>query len=146
MKLLIAEKKSASELIANALSEEPDIVFAEIGGHIFTSDEKCIAEHLSDDEFANLRKGPKFTLPDGEIGYVLGKETIDENINNIKELLVSNDIDVIINACEPDKNGKALFDYANSVIKFDASKIVQLSLFDMSEDHIRKQYQSLKRW
>lgn len=135
--LIITEKKSINKTIEKALSQEETKVVAEIGGHIYTKDETI---RPTQDELAFAKT---VTLPNGTTGYVLGEPLINENVEQIKKLLLENDFDVIVNACDADKNGEALFEYANSLVGFDADKVVRLKLKDLTEEHIQKEYHSI---
>lgn len=137
--LIITEKKYISDIISKALKTQDDnIIVTEIGGHIYTKDETCL--QLTQVDLASVKT---VTLTDGTTGYILGESFIDTNAEQIKKLLSENSFDVIINACDADKNGDALFEYANSLVGFDSDKIARLMLRNLEEKYIKEQYLSI---
>lgn len=100
--LILTEKKSMCDKIHDALATVPDrITVMEIGGHIYLEEE---AETLKVPE-ETLKTSKQMDVGNGETGYVLNEAAIARNIEEIKNTL-SEDFDVIINACDPDRSGE----------------------------------------
>ena len=134
MVLVLTEKKSISEIVRDALCDRDDVVVAEIGGCVFSKEEAdffCVPF---------LEKLVKIALPGGKDGYVLGEDTIRDNVERIKDMLLDGDFGVVVNAMPMDEDGDALFDYASSLVGFGNRKIARLELCDIDREHIRRQY------
>lgn len=139
--LIITEKVSHARHFKKVLHAEPDNLFIiGIGGHIYTTDEHRYMPNITD---ADLMSCKKFTLSNGEIGCMFGEETINMAVKELNTLLSEHNFDIIINACDPDKNGNALFDYVNSLAHFDETKIKRLIFLNLCEEHIREVYHAI---
>ena len=111
--LILTEKKSMCDRIHEALAAVSDhITVRQIGGHIYLKEE---AEILKVPE-ETLKASKQMDVGNGETGYVLNEADIAKNIEDIKNTL-SEEIDVIINACDYDRSGEFLFDYAQFLIE-----------------------------
>ena len=75
----------------------------------------------------------------GEIGYILNEVDIAKNIEDIKNTL-SEDIDVIINACDYDRSGELLFDYAAKELNLDTTTVQRMIINDFTANSIRESY------
>lgn len=134
--LILTEKKSMCDKIHDALATVPDrITVMEIGGHIYLEEE---AETLKVPE-ETLKTSKQMDVGNGETGYVLNEAAIARNIEEIKNTL-SEDFDVIINACDPDRSGEFLFDYAAKALNLDTDKVQRMTLRDFTETDIRESY------
>lgn len=60
-------------------------------------------------------------------------------MKDIKNTL-SEDIDVIVNACDPDRSGELLFDYVAKALNLDTDKVQRMTLRDFTETTIRESY------
>ena len=81
----------------------------------------------------------KKSMCNGETGYVLNEAAIAKNIEDIKNTL-SEDFDVIINACDPDRSGELLFDYAAKALNLDTDKVQRMIINDFTANSIRESY------
>lgn len=134
--LILTEKKSMCDKIHDALATVPDrITVMEIGGHIYLEEE---AEILKIPE-ETLKASKQMDVGNGETGYVLNEAAIAKNIEDIKNTL-SEDFDVIINACDPDRSGELLFDYVAKALNLDTDKIQRMTLHDFTDTDIRNSY------
>ena len=134
--LILTEKKSMCDKIHDALATVPDrITVMEIGGHIYLEEE---AETLKVPE-ETLKTSKQMDVGNGETGYVLNEAAIARNIEEIKNTL-SEDIDVIVNACDPDRSGELLFDYVAKALNLDTDKVQRMTLRDFTETAIRESY------
>lgn len=134
--LILTEKKSMCDKIHDALATVSDrIIVMEIGGHIYLEEE---AEILKVPE-ETLKASKQMDVGNGETGYVLNEAAIAKNIEDIKNTL-SEDFDVIINACDPDRSGEFLFDYAAKALNLDTDKVQRMTLRDFTETDIRENY------
>lgn len=134
--LILTEKKSMCDKIHDALATVPDrITVMEIGGHIYLKEE---AEILKVPE-ETLKASKQMDVGNGEIGYILNEADIAKNIEDIKNTL-SEDIDVIVNACDPDRSGELLFDYVAKALNLDTDKVQRMTLRDFTETAIRESY------
>lgn len=134
--LILTEKKSMCDRIHEALAAISDcITVKEIGGHIYLKEE---AEILKVPE-ETLKASKQMDVGNGETGYVLNEADIAKNIEDIKNTL-SEDIDVIINACDPDRSGELLFDYVAKALNLDTDKVQRMTLRDFTETTIRESY------
>lgn len=134
--LILTEKKSMCDKIHDALATVPDrITVMEIGGHIYLEEE---AETLKVPEEI-LKTSKQMDVGNGETGYVLNEAAIAKNIEDIKNTL-SEDFDVIINACDPDRSGELLFDYVAKALNLDTDKIQRMTLHDFTDTDIRNSY------
>lgn len=134
--LILTEKKSMCDKIHDALATVSDrITVMEIGGHIYLEEE---AETLKVPE-ETLKAFKQMDVGNGEAGYVLNEAAIARNIEEIKNTL-SEDFDVIINACDPDRSGEFLFDYAAKALNLDTDKVQRMTLRDFTETDIRENY------
>lgn len=136
--LIVTEKVSHARHFKEVLQTEPDNLFIiGVGGHIYTPDEHKYMPNITD---ADLIPRKIFTLSDGEAGFILGEDAINATVKELNVLLSEQDFDVIINACDPDKNGNALFDYVSSLVHFDEVKIKRLNYVSFDENHLREVY------
>lgn len=134
--LILTEKKPMCDRIHEALATVSDrITVMEIGGHIYLKEE---AETLKVPE-ETLKASKQMDVGNGEAGYVLNEAAIARNIEEIKNTL-SEDFDVIINACDPDRSGEFLFDYAAKALNLDTDKVQRMTLRDFTETDIRESY------
>lgn len=134
--LILTEKKSMCDRIHEALAAISDcITVKEIGGHIYLKEE---AEILKVPE-ETLKASKQMDAGNGETGYVLNEADIAKNIEDIKNTL-SEDIDVIVNACDPDRSGELLFDYVAKALNLDTDKVQRMTLRDFTETTIRESY------
>lgn len=134
--LILTEKKSMCDKIHDALATVSDrIIVMEIGGHIYLEEE---AEILKIPE-ETLKASKQMDVGNGETGYVLNEAAIAKNIEDIKNTL-SEDFDVIINACDPDRSGELLFDYVAKALNLDTDKVQRMTLRDFTETTIRESY------
>lgn len=134
--LILTEKKSMCDKIHDALATVPDrITVMEIGGHIYLKEE---AEILKVPE-ETLKASKQMDVGNGEIGYMLNEAAIAKNIEDIKNTL-SEDINVIVNACDPDRSGELLFDYVAKALNLDTDKVQRMTLRDFTETAIRESY------
>lgn len=134
--LILTEKKSMCDRIHEALATVSDhITVRQIGGHIYLKEE---AEILKVQE-ETLKASKQMDVGNGETGYVLNEASIAKNIEDIKNTL-SEDFDVIINACDSDRSGELLFDYAAKVLNLDTDKVQRMTLRDFTETDIRESY------
>lgn len=134
--LILTEKKSMCDRIHEALAAISDcITVKEIGGHIYLKEE---AEILKVPE-ETLKASKQMDVGNGETGYVLNEADIAKNIEDIKNTL-SEDIDVIVNACDPDRSGELLFDYVAKALNLDTDKVQRMTLRDFTETTIRESY------
>lgn len=134
--LILTEKKSFRNNIKDALVTIPDhITIKEIGGRIYLDEDKGILKVSEQD----LNDSIKLNLPNNEVGYVLGKETIDKNIEEIK-MVLSDKYDVIINACDYDRSGELLFDYAAKLLNIDTATVQRMIINDFTANSIRESY------
>lgn len=134
--LILTEKKSMCDKIHEALAAVSDhITVRQIGGHIYLEEE---AEILKVPE-ETLKASKQMDVGNGETGYVLNEASIAKNIEDIKNTL-SEDFDVIINACDSDRSGNFLFDYAAKALNLDTDKVQRMTLRDFTETDIRESY------
>lgn len=134
--LILTEKKSMCDKIHDALATVSDrITVMEIGGHIYLEEE---AETLKVPE-ETLKASKQMDVGNGEAGYVLNEADIAKNIEDIKNTL-SEDFDVIINACDPDRSGELLFDYAAKALNLDTDKVQRMIINDFTANSIRESY------
>lgn len=134
--LILTEKKSMCDKIHDALVTVSDrITVMEIGGHIYLEEE---AETLKVPE-ETLKASKQMDVGNGEAGYVLNEAAIAKNIEDIKNTL-SEDFDVIINACDPDRSGELLFDYAAKALNLDTDKVQRMIINDFTANSIRESY------
>lgn len=134
--LILTEKKSMCDRIHEALATVSDhITVRQIGGHIYLKEE---AEILKVQE-ETLKASKQMDVGNGEIGYILNEAEIAKNIEDIKNTL-SEDFDVIINACDSDRSGEFLFDYAAKALNLDTDKVQRMTLRDFTETDIRESY------
>ena len=134
--LILTEKKSMCDKIHDALATVSDrIIVMEIGGHIYLEEE---AEILKIPE-ETLKASKQMDVGNGETGYVLNEAAIAKNIEDIKNTL-SEDFDVIINACDPDRSGELLFDYAAKALNLDTDKVQRMIINDFTANSIRESY------
>lgn len=134
--LILTEKKSMCDKIHDALATVSDrIIVMEIGGHIYLEEE---AEILKIPE-ETLKASKQMDVGNGETGYVLNEAAIAKNIEDIKNTL-SEDFDVIVNACDPDRSGELLFDYVAKALNLDTDKVQRMTLRDFTETAIRESY------
>lgn len=134
--LILTEKKSMCDRIHDALATVSDrITVMEIGGHIYLEEE---AEILKIPE-ETLKASKQMDVGNGEIGYILNEADIAKNIEDIKNTL-SEDIDVIINACDPDRSGELLFDYAAKELNLDTTTVQRMIINDFTANSIRESY------
>lgn len=134
--LILTEKKSMCDKIHDALVTVSDrITVMEIGGHIYLEEE---AETLKVPE-ETLKASKQMDVGNGEAGYVLNEAAIARNIEEIKNTL-SEDFDVIINACDPDRSGELLFDYAAKALNLDTDKVQRMIINDFTANSIRESY------
>lgn len=134
--LILTEKKSMCDRIHEALAAISDcITVKEIGGHIYLKEE---AEILKVPE-ETLKASKQMDVGNGETGYVLNEADIAKNIEDIKNTL-SEDINVIVNACDPDRSGELLFDYVAKALNLDTDKVQRMTLRDFTETTIRESY------
>lgn len=134
--LILTEKKSMCDKIHDALVTVSDrITVMEIGGHIYLEEE---AETLKVPE-ETLKASKQMDVGNGETGYVLNEADIAKNIEDIKNTL-SEDFDVIINACDPDRSGELLFDYAAKALNLDTDKVQRMIINDFTANSIRESY------
>ncbi len=134
--LILTEKKSMCDKIHDALATVPDrITVRQIGGHIYLKEE---AEILKVPE-ETLKASKQMDVGNGETGYVLNEADIAKNIEDIKNTL-SEDIDVIINACDYDRSGELLFDYAAKALNLDTDKVQRMIINDFTANSIRESY------
>lgn len=139
--LIITEKVSHARHFKKVLQAEPDNLFIfGVGGHIYTTDEHRYMPNITD---ADLMPCKKFTLSNGEVGFVLGEDIINTTVKELNTLLSEHNFDIIINACDADKNGNALFDYVNSLVHFDKTKIKRLNYINLDAEHIREVYHAI---
>lgn len=139
--LILTEKRYISKRIIQALENESltnCIIVKEIGGHVYTKDEKLNIEKLSLETMKS--SSPIVLLPDGEIGHLFGEKQVAVNLKAIQTILNMIPFDIIINACDNDKNGLALFDYTKSHINFCGATILNLELKDLEDISIQTQY------
>ena len=133
--LILTEKKSMCDKIHDALATVSDrIIVMEIGGHIYLEE----AEILKIPE-ETLKASKQMDVGNGETGYVLNEAAIAKNIEDIKNTL-SEDFDVIINACDPDRSGELLFDYAAKALNLDTDKVQRMIINDFTANSIRESY------
>lgn len=141
--LILTEKKSMCDKIHEALAAVSEALAAvsdhitvmEIGGHIYLEEE---AEILKIPE-ETLKASKRMDVGNGETGYMLNEAAIAKNIEDIKNTL-SEDFDVIINACDPDRSGELLFDYAAKALNLDTDKVQRMTLRDFMANSIRESY------
>lgn len=134
--LILTEKKSMCDKIHDALATVSDrITVMEIGGHIYLEEE---AETLKVPE-ETLKASKQMDVGNGEAGYVLNEAAIARNIEEIKNTL-SEDFDVIINACDPDRSGELLFDYAAKLLNIDTATVQRMIINDFTANSIRESY------
>lgn len=134
--LILTEKKSLCDRIHEALAAVSDhITVMEIGGHIYLEEEAEIIKIPEE----TLKASKQMDVGNGETGYVLNATAIARNIEEIKNTL-SEDFDVIINACDPDRSGELLFDYAAKALNLDTDKVQRMTLRDFTETDIRESY------
>lgn len=134
--LILTEKKSMCTRIHEALAAVSDhITVKEIGGHIYLKEEVEILKIPEE----TLKASKQMDVGNGETGYVLNATAIARNIEEIKNTL-SEGFDVIINACDPDRSGKFLFDYAAKELNLDTDKVQRMILRDFTETDIRESY------
>lgn len=141
--LILTEKKSMCDRIHEALAAihealaavSDHITVRQIGGHIYLKEE---AEILKVSE-ETLKVSKQMDVGNGEIGYILNEADIAKNIEDIKNTL-SEDIDVIVNACDPDRSGELLFDYVAKALNLDTDKVQRMTLRDFTETTIRESY------
>lgn len=55
-------------------------------------------------------------------------------------MLSENNFDIIVNACDNDKNGKALFSFACDLLNISEQDTVSIELSDLQENYIYNQY------
>ena len=134
--LILTEKKSMCDKIHDALAAVSDhITVRQIGGHIYLKEE---AEILKVPE-ETLKASKQMDVGNGEIGYILNEVDIAKNIEDIKNTL-SEDIDVIINACDYDRSGELLFDYAAKELNLDTTTVQRMIINDFTANSIRESY------
>lgn len=134
--LILTEKKSMCDRIHEALAAVSDhITVRQIGGHIYLKEE---AEILKVPE-ETLKASKQMDVGNGEIGYILNEADIAKNIEDIKNTL-SEDIDVIINACDYDRSGELLFDYAAKELNLDTTTVQRMIINDFTANSIRESY------
>lgn len=134
--LILTEKKSMCDKIHDALAAVSDhITVRQIGGHIYLKEE---AEILKVPE-ETLKASKQMDVGNGETGYVLNEADIAKNIEDIKNTL-SEDIDVIINACDYDRSGEFLFDYAAKELNLDTTTVQRMIINDFTANSIRESY------
>ena len=133
--LILTEKRSVSSHISKALKNvSDDITITEIGGHIYTTDEPFVVPYC---EMKSLKA---LMLKNYEKGYIRGEPLIKENIKKIERMLSENNFDIIVNACDNDKNGKALFSFACDLLNISEQDTVSIELSDLQENYIYNQY------
>lgn len=134
--LILTEKKSMCYKIHDALAAVSDhITVRQIGGHIYLKEE---AEILKVPE-ETLKASKQMDVGNGEIGYILNEVDIAKNIEDIKNTL-SEDIDAIINACDYDRSGELLFDYAAKELNLDTTTVQRMIINDFTANSIRESY------
>lgn len=134
--LILTEKKSMCDRIHEALAAVSDhITVMEIGGHIYLEEE---AEILKIPE-ETLKASKRMDVGNGETGYMLNEAAIAKNIEDIKNTL-SEDFDVIINACDYDRSGELLFDYAAKLLNIDTATVQRMIINDFTANSIRESY------
>lgn len=134
--LILTEKKSMCDRIHEALAAVSDhITVRQIGGHIYLKEE---AEILKVPE-ETLKASKQMDVGNGEIGYILNEVDIAKNIEDIKNTL-SEDIDAIINACDYDRSGELLFDYAAKELNLDTTTVQRMIINDFTANSIRESY------
>ena len=134
--LILTEKKSMCDRIHDALTAVSDhITVKEIGGHIYLKEEVEILKIPEE----TLKVSKQVDVGNGEIGYVLNATAIARNIEEIKNTL-SEDFDVIINACDPDRSGELLFDYAAKLLNIDTATVQRMIINDFTANSIRESY------
>lgn len=139
--LIVTEKASHARHFKKVLQTELDnLLIIGVGGYIYTPDEHEYMPNITD---ADLTSCKRFTLSNGEVGFILGEDTINATVKELNVLLSEQDFDVIINACDPDKNGNALFDYVNSLVHFDKTKIKRLNYINFDEKQLREVYRAI---
>lgn len=137
--LVLTEKKFITNIIKKALLDELDhIDIAEIGGYVYFEDVDIYLD-VSKEE---LYKSKKVKINDKE-GYLLGEEVFLSNLKKIEEMLLTNDYDYIINACDNDINGDSLFELANKTLNISSDKIKRLRYSLLESDHIKQKYNEL---
>lgn len=136
--LILVEKEYVKKIVVSALSDIKDhIKVMSIGGHIYTDNESKYMD-------VDTEGKSTFTLSNGETGYILGEDTIRNNTSQIYKMLNKVKFDTVINACDLDKNGDALFEYACSLIGIDKNETGRMEIRDLSDDkHIQEAYVEL---
>lgn len=139
--LIVTEKASHARHLKKVLQTEPDNLFIiGVGGHIYTPDEHKYMPNITD---ADLTPCKRFILSSGEAGFILGEDAINATVKELNVLLSEQNFDVIINACDPDKNGNGLFDYVKSLVHFDETKIKRFNHINFNEEHLREVYHAI---
>ena len=134
--LILTEKKSMCDRIHEALAAVSDhIIVKEIGGHIYLKEETEILKIPEE----TLKASKQVDIGNGETGYVLNATAIARNIEEIKNTL-SEDFDIIIDACDPDRSGELLFAYAAKELNLDTDKVQRMTLRDFMANSIRESY------
>ena len=145
--LFLVEKPAVEKIFKEAI---PDIICMSIGGHAYTDDERIL--NITEDDLIGCPH-VNFCHTNGvrDSVYILGSETVNENCRKIMAFLKDNDIDVIVNACDFDKNGDYLFKYAvTHVMKLNTDRDKQLQYCfermeyrDLTVDHLRDAYDNI---
>lgn len=142
--LILVEKPSIEKVFRKAINNE-NVEIMSIGGRVYTKGETTI--QVTEEE---LNTCPHFWIYNEEEGklesaYILGSEIIQTNCKMIKEFLDNNDIGVIINACDYDKQGDFLFAYAINdclSINRDDYEIRRMKCLDLRFDYIKVAYEN----
>lgn len=131
--LILTEKSFTADKISNALSNrsEYQITVVPICGHIYLEEEKDIL-HISKNE---LQDCEKIIVDNDETGFVLGRDIINISIAKIKKLQLSS-FDVIVDACDPDRSGKYLFQYVADRTDINTDVCVHMVLRNLSENSL----------
>lgn len=136
--LILTDNNSMRKDILKALNKpcnrDDYICIVPSNVYIYTKDCRSLS-YITDKDLIDK---PTINLPDGDIGYILGK--IDSNIETIKNYCNDIDFDIIINAFNPYDKGNALFEYINSIVHFDKNKVSRLNILDLNPTIIADNY------
>lgn len=136
--LILTEKKTMKDQIQSALSHVYPVTVMEIGGHIYFDSEADILK-VSD---ALLKKSKQIETVNGEMGYLLGEDVINKNIEEIKKIHPE-DFDVIVDFCDDDKSGDALFFYAINLCGIDSNKTIIRPLKGITKSEICENFEKV---
>lgn len=127
--LILTEKKYAKEKIKEAIL---NVKCMTIGGYAYTLDEEkflSVSKEILDNSICVNYKDKNGTK---EPVYILNSQLVHDNCQEILNFLKENNINIIVNACEYDKNGDYLFKYAvEDVMKLNNNKAYTFKRMNM---------------